>query len=75
MLVLSRKCEQSVVVGRPDNGEPLITVTVLEISGSRVSLGFTALTAVPIHRSEVWERRTAAFVIEGQPDGPAIPAT
>jgi carbon storage regulator len=50
MLVLSRKRGEAIVVG----GQ--ITVTVLEVKGERVKLGFTAPTEVPIHRSEVFER-------------------
>jgi len=47
MLVLSRKCGQGVVVD--DNVE----VTVLEICGRRVKLGFRGPAHVPIHREEV----------------------
>jgi len=49
MLVLSRKCGQSVVVD--DNVE----VTVLEIRGGRVKLGFRGPAHVPIHREEVYQ--------------------
>ena len=31
-------------------------VTVLEITGGRVRLGFEVDADVPVHRSEVWER-------------------
>jgi carbon storage regulator CsrA len=63
MLVLSRKPEESVVVvglGRP---EPICTVTVLEIRGRKVRLGFEAGCEFPIHRQEVWKQILA--------DGPA----
>jgi carbon storage regulator CsrA len=64
MLVLSRKNQESVVVGRPDGIEPMLTVTVLEIKGGNVKLGFKADSGVPVHRLEVWERiRT-----NGRPD-------
>jgi carbon storage regulator CsrA len=69
MLVLKRKCEQSVIVGHPESGEPLMTVTVLEISSSRVSLGFTALADVPIHRSEVWKQMNGNLKTNGRSDG------
>ena len=50
MLVLSRKCRESVVIGSE------ITVTVLEVRGDRVKLGFRAPGEVAIHRAEVKER-------------------
>ena len=56
MLVLSRKSQQSVVVGGSDGLHRLLKVTVLEIKGSKVRLGFEADADVPVHRSEVWER-------------------
>jgi carbon storage regulator len=56
MLVLTRKNEQSVVVGGSEGHEPLVKVTVLEISGTRVKLGFEVKKDVPVHRWEVWER-------------------
>jgi carbon storage regulator CsrA len=34
----------------------MIKVTVLEIVGGQVKLGFEADRSVPIHRWEVWER-------------------
>lgn len=56
MLVLSRKCNEAVVVGGNDRCERMLKVTVLEIEGSRVRLGFEVDSDVPVHRFEVWER-------------------
>ena len=56
MLVLSRKDRESVVVGRSDGVERLLKITVLEIHGGRVRLGFEAGDNFPVHRWEVWER-------------------
>ncbi len=56
MLVLSRKSLQSVVVGGSGGIAPMIKVTVLEIRGASVRLGFEAAAEVPVHRLEVWER-------------------
>ena len=56
MLVLSRKTEESVVVGGDERFEPMLKVTVLEINGGSVSLGFEASKDVPVHRQEVWEQ-------------------
>lgn len=56
MLVLKRRAQESVVVGGTDSLQPLLTITVLEISGSTVRLGFQADPSVTVHRSEVWQR-------------------
>lgn len=69
MLVLTRKSRESVVVGRPDSREPMLTVTVLEVNGRKVTLGFEGDSRLPVHRSEVWEQILAA----AQPDRPAAP--
>jgi carbon storage regulator CsrA len=56
MLVLSRKNRESVVVGGVDGVDRVLKVTVLEIRGGNVKLGFEADPRVPVHRGEVWER-------------------
>ena len=48
MLVLTRRANQSIVIGRD------VTVTVLEIRGDQVRLGITAPRSVSVHREEVW---------------------
>ena len=50
MLVLSRKNNESVVVNNN------VKVTVVEIRGDKVRLGFTAPKSVPIHREEIFEQ-------------------
>jgi len=55
MLVLSRKNDESVVVGADSLGGR-VKVTVLEIGNGRVRLGFEANKDVPVYREEVWER-------------------
>jgi carbon storage regulator CsrA len=45
-----------VVVGGAGGFEHMLKVTVLEITGKSVRLGFEVDTAVPVHRWEVWER-------------------
>jgi len=60
MLVLSRKCQQSVVVGGSIGLTRLLKVTVLEINGSTVRLGFEAPADMPVHRSEIWDKLVAA---------------
>ncbi len=66
MLVLSRKNQQSVVVGSAVGLDRLLTVTVLEIRGGKVKLGFDVPPEIPVHRQEVWERIQA----EGEHHGP-----
>ena len=56
MLVLTRKNRESVVIGRPEDLEIALEITILEIEGGRVRLGFQADTKMPIHRREVWDR-------------------
>ena len=48
MLVLTRRANQSIVIGRD------VTVTVLEIRGDQVRLGINAPRSVSVHREEVW---------------------
>ena len=56
MLVLTRKCQQQVVVEGCGAASQMLTVTVLEIRGARVKLGFEVAVEVPVHRGEVWSR-------------------
>lgn len=56
MLVLTRKPEESVVIGRPHSLEHMLKITVLGIRGRKVRLGFEAGKDFPVHRWEVWER-------------------
>lgn len=61
MLVLTRKKDQSIVIG--DN----IEVTVLEIQGEQVRIGVKAPKSVSVHRKEIYleiqeENRRAAEI-------------
>jgi carbon storage regulator len=49
MLVLSRKPNESIVI-RDD-----IVITVIDVRGDKVRLGFDAPKDVPVHRQEVYE--------------------
>ena len=66
MLVLSRKRLESVVVGGAGGFERLLKVTVLELRGDSVRLGFEVDSSVPVHRWEVWKKIHSG----GQPDTP-----
>lgn len=59
MLVLSRKREESVVIGGSDGLDRLLKVTVLGVQGNTVKLGFEVDGDIPVHRSEVRERIAA----------------
>ncbi|TMQ33339.1 MAG: carbon storage regulator [Planctomycetota bacterium] len=66
MLVLTRKTQESVVVGGSGGCERMLKVTVLDIQRGQVRLGFEAEADVPVHRLEVWER----IYVSGRPDSP-----
>ncbi len=59
MLVLIGRNRESVVVGGTDGLHRLLKVTVLDIRGANVKLGFEVDADVPVHRGEVWERINA----------------
>jgi carbon storage regulator len=48
MLVLTRRANQSIVIGQD------VTVTILEIRGDQVRLGIRAPKEVSVHREEVF---------------------
>ncbi len=58
MLVLSRKSDEQIIIGGN------ITVTVLEIRGGKVRLGFDAPKEIPIHRAEISARITEPLTDE-----------
>jgi carbon storage regulator CsrA len=72
MLVLSRKNQESVMVGGTGGFEPMLKVTVLEIKGRSVRLGFEVDAKVPVHRWEVWERIRANGVLDIPRRGPPV---
>lgn len=49
MLVLSRKRDESCMIGDE------VEVTVIDVRGDKVRLGFTADKRIPIHRREVYD--------------------
>jgi carbon storage regulator CsrA len=73
MLVLSRKNRESVVVGGGGGFLGLLKVTVLEVAGGKVKLGFEVNADVPVHRLEVWERMCASGEIGSRGAGPEAP--
>lgn len=68
MLVLSRRNQESVVVGGSDRFQRMLTVKVLEIKGEKVKLGFDVDPEVPVHRLEVYERIVASSRLKKGPE-------
>ena len=50
MLALSRKLNESVMIGRD------IEITILEIKGDQVKVGITAPRHLPIYRKEIYNQ-------------------
>lgn len=67
MLVLSRKRDESIIIGDS------VVVTVVDIRGDKVRLGIEAPKEVPVHRREVYDaiqrenRARGAGSAEAQP--------
>jgi carbon storage regulator CsrA len=70
MLVLSRKSKEVVVIGGGGALERLLKITVLEIAGGKVKLGFDVDGDIPVHRLEIWERISARGELERRGAGP-----
>ena len=49
MLVLSRKLNESIMVGDD------VEIRIVDIKGEHVKLGITAPRAIPVHRKEIFE--------------------
>jgi len=69
MLVLSRKNREAVVVGGGGGFPGLLKVTVLEVNGGKVKLGFEVDPGIPVHRLEIWERLCARGELNGNGQG------
>jgi carbon storage regulator len=61
MLVLTRKTNQSIVIGDD------VEISVLAVAGDKVRIGIEAPRSVPVYRKEVW--------LEIQREGPRSTAT
>ncbi|MEC7566901.1 MAG: carbon storage regulator CsrA [Planctomycetota bacterium] len=49
MLVLSRRTDESIILGDD------IVITVVAVQGDKVRLGIDAPKTIPVHRTEVYE--------------------
>jgi carbon storage regulator CsrA len=70
MLVLSRKSQESVVIGGNSAFSRLLKITVLDINGGKVQLGFEIDADIPVHRKEVWERLRMQDATDGVNEPP-----
>jgi len=63
MLVLTRKVDESIMIG------DAVEVKVLGIDGSSIKLGIQAPREVPVHRKEIYEeiRRENVTATQGPP--------
>lgn len=50
MLALSRKANESIIIGND------IEITILEVKGEQVKIGINAPKSVPVYREEVYEQ-------------------
>lgn len=60
MLVLTRKVNQSIMIGDD------IEVSVLGVSGEKVRIGISAPRSVPVHREEIYLEIVAEREAEGR---------
>ena len=56
MLALSRKCNESIMIGN------VIEITILDIKGDQVKIGINAPKSVPIYRKEIYKQIQAANI-------------
>jgi carbon storage regulator len=76
MLVLTRKCQEVIVVGGTGEVTPMLKLTVLGIEAGKVRLGFEPPPHVSVHRLEVWERLQTQAKLDSTPDvDPTEPAS
>jgi carbon storage regulator CsrA len=59
MLVLTRKSREAVVIGGGGGFAGIMKITVLKVTGDKVTLGFEVDAGIPVNRQEVWERMCA----------------
>jgi carbon storage regulator len=68
MLVLTRRVQQSIVIGKD------VVVTVLEVRGDQVRIGISAPRDVDVHREEVYAELQEANRSAASPSPEAVTA-
>lgn len=61
MLILSRRTDESIVIGDE------VTITILSVKGKQVRIGITAPPDVSVHREEIYQRIQAGEAEDGAP--------
>lgn len=61
MLILSRRTDESIVIGEAKPGAVIpvgnqVTITILSVKGKQVRIGITAPPEIVVHREEVHDR-------------------
>ena len=59
MLILSRRTDESIVIGDE------VTITILSVKGKQVRIGITAPPDVSVHREEIYQRIQSGETVEG----------
>ena len=57
MLVLTRKNGESIIIGKDENGNNDIEITILCIHDGRARIGITATKDIKVDRREIWEKK------------------
>jgi len=66
MLILSRRTDESIVIGDE------VTITILSVKGKQVRIGITAPPDVSVHREEIYQRIQAGDPEESASTGSAV---
>lgn len=61
MLILSRRTDESIVIGDE------VTITILSVKGKQVRIGITAPADVSVHREEIYQRIQSGESITDDP--------
>ncbi|MBX2836215.1 MAG: carbon storage regulator CsrA [Gammaproteobacteria bacterium] len=64
MLILSRRTDESIVIGDE------VTITILSVKGKQVRIGITAPADVSVHREEIYQRIQSGESITDEPASP-----
>ena len=64
MLVLTRRTDETIMIGDPKNPEECIEVVVVEVRGDQVRLGVQAPRTVSVDRREVWEQKRTEQAVQ-----------